>query len=304
MLNFKESKDAQAIAIIDGGQYGGNIVWLHENTDLSGGCSPMNPSCLINPIKGFKQIEIGRIHEAIKKGYASPEILADPRLSKIYNTTNAELLEKQGREIRISSGKFSPLPMNVEGQRQVIQLGAPSGAGKSFLAAQYAKNYHTLWPDRPILLFSRKNEDKAFDKLDYVKRVDLESLIDNRMEPDELAKSCLIFDDIETLDEPYKTVVYQLKDDMLNIGRSYEIVMLLCTHITMAGNKTKQDNNESTDTVLFKHGNSHHNRRMLKEYIGLDNKTIEKILAAPSRWMWVHKHCPMYVLTENEVFLL
>jgi hypothetical protein len=161
-----------------------------------------------------------------------------------------------------------------------------------------------MFPDRPILLLSRKNEDQQFDKFPFIKRVDLDSIVEHKLEPEELRNSLLIFDDIETLDSPVKESVYSLKDDMLITGRSYNIAMLLVTHLTRAGHQTRIDNNESTGTVVFKHGNAMHNRALLKDYIGLDKKTVDKILASNSRWMMIHKHVPMYCLTENEVFLI
>ena len=309
-LSFKQTKNSRPIAIVDGGNHAGKMVWLSEDSTLIGGASEINPCSLVDPStfrdgkKNFTQGEINQIHHAIKAGYASPEILADERLGGLFQKAKGAVSEKAGKEIKLSSGKFQPIPMKVEGQREVLQIGAPSGAGKSFFGSNYANIFHEMSPEYPILLFSRKNEDLQFDKYPFIKRVDLDSVVEHKFEPEELRNSLLIFDDIETLESPQKEAVYALKDDMLITGRSYNIPMLLITHLTRAGHQTRIDNNESTGTVVFKHGNAMHNRALLKDYIGLDKKTVDRILASNSRWMMIHKHVPMYCLTEHEVFLL
>jgi hypothetical protein len=66
---------------------------------------------------------------------------------------------------------------------------------------------------------------------------------------------------------------------------------------------TRTDNNECSSVVFFKGSTSYHTKRYLKDYIGLSAKQIEDILNQPSRWCMVNKF-PMYVLTENKVYLL
>jgi hypothetical protein len=42
----------------------------------------------------------------------------------------------------------------------------------------------------------------------------------------------------------------------------------------------------------------------LKNYCGFDNKTIDKILNLPSRWVLIGKQYPLYILHEKGVELI
>jgi hypothetical protein len=310
MLNFKEAKGARPIAIIKEGQFAGNILWLHDDPELAGGAAPSDPTELINPKhyidgkKTFTEREMAQIHHAIKAGYAAPEVLADPRLTTLYNRTRTDVLAKSGREINLSSGKFVPIPMNIEGQRQVTVATGPSGSGKSFFGSGQAEIFHEMKPENDILLFTKKDDDPAFDKLPFVKRVDLTSLLETKIEPSEIPHTLCIFDDFETLDKELKEAVVKLKDDILVTGRQYDIPVIICSHISRDAKATKHDNNESTHYVVYKNGNVMHNKKLLKEYVGLDAATIEKVLKQPSRWMMISKWAPMHVITENSAFLI
>ena len=64
-----------------------------------------------------------------------------------------------------------PCPSLEEEQRDSIIVAGNSGAGKSRWCALFCETYNFTYPERKIYLFSEKVEDKALDKLSYVKRV-------------------------------------------------------------------------------------------------------------------------------------
>jgi hypothetical protein len=227
---------------------------------------------------------------------------------RLYEAAGQDIVNRAGREIKLPVGHFQPLPMNIQDQRQVLRAGGPSGVGKSYFSAEFIKAFHQMWPDRQVLLFSGKDEDKNFDNLDYMDRVDVNTLINEEgattLPNDALRDKLVVFDDIEALQDPAKKNVYELKDRLLTTGRSYNIPMILCSHISRGGKVTQIDNNETTHELIFRSGNAMHNRKLLKDYIGLDPKQIEKILSANSRWAFIAKTCPMYCITETDAWII
>jgi len=312
-LNFIQSEDPQSrpIAIIKDGINAGRMLWLHENPQLTGGNLPdFDNLSLVDPrsYRGFNASQINQVHKAVKSGSAPADVYADPRLSKLYNKAQEDIDKKSGREIHLATGHFQPLPINIRDQRQVLRAGGPSGVGKSYFAAEFIKAFHQMWPDRKVLLFSGKDEDKNFDHLSYMDRVDLDTLINEEgattMPNDALKTIMCVFDDIECLTDAQKKAVYELKDRLLTTGRSYDIPIILCSHITRAGKVTQIDNTETTHELLFRSGNAMHNRRLLKDYMGLDSKQCEKILSSNSRWFLISKMAPMYVITETDAWVI
>jgi hypothetical protein len=313
-LSFSASDDPQSrpIAIIRDGINAGRMLWLHENPQLTGGTLPdFDNLSLVDPrsYRGFNASQINQVHKAVKTGQAPPDVFADPRLTKLYSKAQEDIDKKSGREIHLATGHFQPLPQNITDQRQVLRAGGPSGVGKSFFAAEFIKAFHEMWPERRVLLFSGKEEDKNFDHLEYMDRVDVDSLINpetgaTTMPNDALRDIMCVFDDIECLTDGQKKATYELKDRLLTTGRSYNIPMILCSHINRAGKVTQIDNNETTHELLFRSGNAMHNRKLLKDYVGLDPKQAEKILSSNSRWFFIAKTAPMYCITETGAWII
>jgi hypothetical protein len=315
MLSFSQLKDKNAlpIAIIKGGPFNDKIVYLHEtkSEDLK---IKKDPSSLIkaedlrleNDNKLSEQ-QLNRIYLAIRKGEVSTDILADPRLKNLFDKTKEKVSEREFTNLVLENGgKFLPIPLEKANQRDFVLVSGPSGSGKSYWTGQYIKTYHTLHPENEIFIFSKKDSDDSFDKFDYVNRIDLDSILDgDELDCKDFTNSLVIFDDIENiLDKQIKDAVYKLKDNLAETGRSENIFMIVCSHQAMNYKTTRIDLNESNKFVIFKNGNSYHIKRLLKEYAGLDTKTIQKILDLPSRWMMISKNYPMYVMCDTEIFLI
>jgi hypothetical protein len=212
---------------------------------------------------------------------------------------------EQNKEINLTGkAKFSLVPEQIDKQRAVLSLFGPSGVGKSYLAAEYAKNFHALFPSRKIYLFTKKDKDPNFDNHNYIKRVDLICLLEAKINIDELENSLVIMDDYETLDGELRTEFYRLKNDILLMGRSLNIAVLMINHVMAAGMDTKLDNIETTAYVLYKNGSDKHNRYILTTYVGLKKEIIDKILSLPSRWIYINRKYPRHVITQNQAFLL
>jgi hypothetical protein len=272
MPNFNY-KDGRPIAKITGGKKDGKILYLDEAEDddelkINFECKAMN---------------------FLKKDIAC-------------------IVSGKNDEIKITDGKFSPIPIieSKETQRDVLYISGPAGSGKSHYAAEYITNFKKLYPKADFFLFSTKEEDPVLDKFKPKRIVIDEEILSEPINPKELANSLVMFDDIDTIaDSKLLKEIRRLRDAILEIGRSMHIYCITTSHILTAGTSSKMQLLESTAVTCFpKMGGIHHIKRFLKEYVGLSSKQIEKILALKSRWVTIYKRAPNYCLYQTGAFLL
>lgn len=307
MISFKQSN--KPLAIIKGGDNDGEFIYYHpeilaENQPKHKPSSYLSGEMFKKNRKNLKQRDIYKIYEAIDNdGDFSDD---DEEIVEYYQKAKHEYKNKSPREIKIYDGVFQAIPDIEEGQRQAILISGPSGIGKSTWMSKYIKEYHADFPNNKIYFFSKKEEDPEIDKYKYIIRVllDEEFLEGEPLDCKDLSNSLCCFDDIENLsDKKLREVVYKLKDNLLETGRSENIYLCITAHLAMNHKDTKITNNESTAFVFFKGGNVYHTKRYLKEYMGIGPKKIQELLDQPSRWVYINKF-PMYCLTENKCFLL
>lgn len=208
------------------------------------------------------------------------------------------------KEIEIPNGKLQMLP-NME-TRDCLYISGPAGAGKSYFAGAYLKQLKKAYPKKQFFLFSNKEYDKSLDDLGVIRIPIDEALVDDPIEPKEMAYSCVIFDDISV--HPNKKVlaaVETLRDQLLEVSRSDEVQVVSIVHNLTAGKSTKMSLLESTHVVFFPQaGDKYHVKRYLKEYAGLNHKQVNKVLNLDSRWVIHNKRSPNYFIHEGGVFFL
>lgn len=210
--------------------------------------------------------------------------------------------------MKLPDGKFNLCP-NTKKERDIISFFGASGSGKSFLIKEYCLNYHKVYPRNYIYIFSRKRDDESLKevKLDRVK-IDY-GLILHPIKYEEFANSCVIFDDIDGLEQTTKeqklirAEVHNLKNQILELGRSLHITCLITSHIGTKGHETRTLINESHKTVIYPSSGSNY-KRLLNFHYGFDKKQIERIINFDSRWVCLCKTYPQIVFTENEILPL
>jgi len=331
MLSFSKGniQNGRAIAIVNGGQHNNKFVYVHDKPeeDLKLKVDPtsyLNGNLYNDGRNALSPTAINQIYRAVRDGKADIDILADPRLSRHYEASNNLIKERNLKELNLEHGSFRVVPQDIPNQRESILISGPSGSGKSHFCSEYIKTFHEMFPERQVFIFSKKDEDPAFDQFPFVQRVELESLLPPKgfrqsdkkksknqeddfepLGPKDFTNSLVVFDDCENInDKEVKDAVYKLKDDLLETGRSENVYTLVCSHLAMNYNKTRIDLNESNCLVIFKNGNAHHIKRLLGVYAGIDNANVKKIMELPSRWVMINKNFPMYVLSETCCFLL
>jgi hypothetical protein len=159
-----------------------------------------------------------------------------------------------------------------------------------------------------LYIFSRKDSDDVLDKLKNVHRLKLDdTFIDDPIDSrnDFEKGSLLIFDDCDTLKEKIAKAVYELMNDVLQTGRDLNLYVLVVSHLGSDYKKTRIVLSESSGIVLFPQGSSAEQiQYVLKNKVGVDKKAIQKIMALPSRWVYIQKIYPQAVIYDSGVYLL
>lgn len=211
-------------------------------------------------------------------------------------------------EIIVQDGCIQQIPSYEE--RDTIYIAGPSGAGKSTYAAQYMKEYKKRYPNNQLVLFSPKVDDPQLNVLNPIQiRLCAENLIDpmTKINIDELQDSCVCFDDVEGINEKeLRDAVQNLRNQILVLGRSKHISCITISHLITDNKNTKYPITESQSVVMFPCGGLNFQyQRFLKNYCGLSNNQIHKILReTPSRWVTIHKNFPYYILSKDMAYIL
>jgi hypothetical protein len=300
------SEEGDTIARIDGGQRNKEIIYVDES-----GKYPIQDAGAIT--RAISDVFEGRrssaanannkliLYKFIKMGKAP----SDEKLEEDYKKVIARLDTVRGKELHSVDGKIMPLPSFKK--RDCIYVGGPSGSGKSVWVSNYCKQYVKLFPKTKIYLFSKVEDDPAFESLiksGHMIKIPLTDAL--AITTDELAGSLTIFDDIDTMAEgAEKKGLMHLVDDILQTGRHKNIYIIRTTHILSNRTQTAIVLNESSQFVIFpRSGAKHQIEYMLSTHVGLDREQIKRIYALPSRWVVIHKNYPMCVVYESGVYLL
>lgn len=190
-------------------------------------------------------------------------------------------------------------------QRENLFIYGPSGVGKSTLCSSIIKQYKKDFPSNKILLISGKNEDFVLDSIKKLKRVSIDdSIIEQPISLEEISNSLVVFDDYECLEKKYQNAINQLRDTILQLGRSYFVSCIIISHIPLQGQRSKVILIESCKLIFFRDTNRMQNNRVLSVYCGLTKEQIDELYRIRTRYYLIHRFSPRYILTEKEALIL
>ncbi len=238
--------------------------------------------------------------------YGIEEYESEDEIKDKYGSLKTSYNNLNEKEIIINNGTLIPLPIVKKDQREIIYISAPSGSGKSTYTKMYALQYKEMFKKNRVILFSRLDKDKSLDEIKPI-RIKLDrGIIEDPIKIEELKDSLVIFDDCDTIqDTELKNAIIKLKNDLLECGRHTNTYMIITSHLLMNYKETRTTLNEATMVVLFpKSGSSYHISRFFKTYAGLDNKSIQKAINLPSRWIALNKTYPQYIMYSSGVYIL
>lgn len=194
-------------------------------------------------------------------------------------------------------------------KRDTIYIAAPAGSGKSYQVADFARRYRKLYPKRKIYLFSLIKDDPAFEDIPKIIHYNDKDFLDQLeesgkpLEMEDYAKSLVIFDDIDQLEDDVRKKMTFFRDRLLELGRHNNISVITTAHTITNYKQSRTLLNEADWVIFFPRSNFQSIRRYLKEYRGLDREQMNKIKHAPSRWTAVYQKYPTIIMNENEIYI-
>lgn len=202
-----------------------------------------------------------------------------------------------------------------------VLIAGPQGSGKSYLTANLIESYLKNNAENVCWYFSSTvlDDDPAYDSIDRMVQV-----ITNSEDPNYKGKifdldfssnnqnggffkfgDIFIFDDCSTIrNEEIRNQVFKYMETILETGRKLGFTSVITSHLINPNDKKfgRILLNEMTDLVIFpKSGAVKQIRYTLDNYFGFTKKEIEKILNTSSRWVWLHKCAPQYILEEHSI---
>ena len=247
-----------------------------------------------------------------------------PYCEKIYSTKHHKkrhydscavkyLLDKNNKTSLYFSNCF-PIPNTRI--RDCIYIAGPAGAGKTTWCRQYIEKFHNMKPDYNIIVISSIAEDNAFKglpcKIQQLELSEIKKDIKNKEDLDYLdienfRKSLIIFDDIEYRDRQISNILLELLYDCIQNGRDHtyqdeDIYLLITSHKLTNYRKTRLILDEATGIVVFP--NSQGKATIIKyaeRYLNMKKKDINKMLNTNSRWLYIAKSTPPYLIYDDSI---
>ena len=228
---------------------------------------------------------------------------ADDELAELMN----KIKHDGNKDFKLKNGSFVPIP-DVNKDRTIFYIFAPSGSGKTYLSAMIIKQFMKLNPKSDVYVFSKLDEDKVIDDLgSRIKRINVDTLAEDPIDVKEIPEgSMCLFDDTDCLeDRKTNDAILKLENSIYQVGRHTRISVIKTSHLGSDYKKTRVILAEAHYICVYPSSGSFQQiSYILKSYLGMGKNDIQKIKNARSRWVCISKHYPQYVLSESECYLL
>jgi len=313
-LTFDKSKDSLPVAVVTGGEYNKDILYLEQgggkSSDKKGVQELEIGKHRLNKLSPRKQSEVMRVlQEAYRKGIPPEHLNLDvDGAEDAYREMLGEVKEKGSSIIKLPPGSTFSLNFNPDPtKRSIYYIAGASGSGKSYIAKHLSEQYQKMFKGRPVYLVSKLKEDETLDSMkEKPIRLNIEKLTEKPMtDLEALRESLVIFDDYDTLTGKEAKAVQQLIDDICIMGRHTVTSILILSHHLSNFKKTRLCLTEATHFVVYPQSTGAHALNyFLKTYVGMGPKEVAAIKNTGSRWLCIHKNFPIYYITETEAGLL
>jgi hypothetical protein len=306
-LSLENSKDAKPIAIIKGGDYNKQVLYLNEN-DVKNPKKPTKEIKTINYLNELKHLKpqqrtmtMNKLQEAYLRGVPPEMLIESDQIKNLYSKIKDD--DKKDTSIEIPDDcNFNLIPSTDPNTRQIYYIAGASGSGKSYVARGLAEMYKKIFPEREIYLISKLNEDSTLDNMTIgkPKRINIQSLVDDYPPIEDFKDCMIIFDDYDTFEGKTGKVVQQLIDDLAIQGRHTNTTMLCLTHYITNYKKTRLMLNEASHFIVYPQATSFSALKyLLGTHIGLTQDEIHNLKKLGSRWVCISKNYPQYLISQH-----
>ena len=314
-LSFDKGKDNEAVAVVRGGEYDGEVLYLHKPDEARVRATPkkeFNPTKYATQLKGVKGAErvrlVSKIQEALDKN-AEELIGENETIKDLYRQIKRDV--EKDKSIELPDGStYQPIPSPDPSVRTIWYCAGASGSGKSYFAKNIAENYKKLFPEREVYLISQLEQDETLDNmkingvLSPPKRIDYKTFKSDFPALEEFENCLVIMDDYDTLPEPYGKLVQQLIDEIAIQGRHTNTSMLVLSHYLTNYKKTRLILGEAHNIVLYPMATSFKALQYVcQTHCGLTKDEVQG-LKKLGRWVMIHKNYPQYLIAANTAYLL
>ena len=156
-----------------------------------------------------------------------------------------------------------------------------------------------------MFLCNALKEDESLDEVKPKRFKIDESLVTNPLDIEDLKDSLVIMDDIDVINpKKVKEAVYHILNEILQIGRHFNITCMVTNHLPSDFQGTGIIINESHIVCYFPTSAGGKVKYMLEQYLDLDPQQIKYFKKLNTRWCCIFRHFPQLYLTEREIGLL
>jgi hypothetical protein len=222
--------------------------------------------------------------------------------------SNEDKVNNPFKNFEIQDGLFELLP-NKSKDRNIGLIIGSEGSGKSYFVKNYLVHYRDMYPDNPIYVFSLLDTDETLDsvqkKTDFL-RVKLDdSIYQQPFKIDDFKDSMVVFDDVDSItNNKLRKAVYDLLNNLIDIGRHFNVSILFTSHLPTNGKESRQILNSSHFITFFPYGLTRSTKYVLDNYYDIGDKELDEIKKLKSRWCVCTRHLPRMLLTEQSIKMI
>lgn len=230
------------------------------------------------------------------KGNLNNKIIRVDDKNKINNNNHID-------ELNLNNDYHFQVIPNFDSERSTLYICGMAGSGKSYFISGWLKEYNKHYKKNPIYIFSEKEYDKQLDEIPNTIRVKLSTEL-AEVDYLEFNNSCLVFDDIDSLDKPVRKIVNAIQNKALKLGRSAKISVISSNHSPTDGLDTKTLLNESQSIVFFLNNWNRSLKYLVENYLGMTKEDIKKAKKNNSRWTcYIKQSFPNVIIQQKNIFI-
>jgi hypothetical protein len=305
-LSFDMTPEAKPVARVKGGEFDGEILYLHDDS-VNGRKpkTPFNKTKYVDDLRDLKPLDRKKafveLEDALKRD-SDKDLTGE--VKSLFHRVKKDEADSKIVELD-DGGMFELIPPTDPKKRTVWYIAGQSGSGKSWIAKQLATYYHKLYPGRGVYLVSKLDKDETLDALKFLKRIPIQSFVDDYPTLEEFRDTMIIFDDYDTLTGDADKVITKIIDDLAIMGRHENVTILALSHYLTNYKKTRLLLNEATHIVVYPLSTSYNALKyLLKSYVGVDEEDLKKHRKMGSRWLLYQKGYPQIMISQHTAEVL